>query len=152
MLSTRLVQFIQDNWEIIADRLISRIRAHSDLPVLAAEPDAVLRDWCRDILENLGYLLSGTKHDEARREYQILGRQRYEESIPLHEAVLRLQLLKDQIIDFIHQQGFAMTSIQLYAEEELEHRVGRFFDARIYHLVRGYEGALKTAVKARMAG
>jgi hypothetical protein len=152
MLSARLVQLIEENWEQISDHLISKIRAHTDLPTLATFPDAALREWCQEILENLGHQLPRTKRDEARHQYQLMGRQRFEEAIPLHEAVLRLQMLKDEILDFIHQQGFAMTSIQLYAEEELERRTSRFFDARIYHLVRGYEGAMKTAVKVRMAG
>jgi hypothetical protein len=35
--------------------------------------------------------------------------------------------------------------IELYAEEELEHRVGRFFDFMLYHVVRGYEAAMRRA-------
>jgi hypothetical protein len=37
--------------------------------------------------------------------------------------------------------------MQLYAEEELEHRVGRFFDILVYHLVKGYESALRTSAR-----
>jgi hypothetical protein len=29
----------------------------------------------------------------------------------------------------------------VYAQEELEQRVGQFFDALVYHVVRGYENA-----------
>ena len=36
-----------------------------------------------------------------------------------------------------------MTAIQMYAEEELEQRMCRFFHASIYHVVRGYETALR---------
>jgi hypothetical protein len=31
--------------------------------------------------------------------------------------------------------------MDLYAEEELEHGVGQFFDNAIYHLIRGYQQA-----------
>jgi hypothetical protein len=148
MLSGRLVQKIEEHWEEIADGVITRIRRHPDLPTLAQQSVPELKKWCRDILENLGYWLSAVKGEERKRGYEILGRVRYEESIPVHEAVLRLQLLKDSIIDFVHAQGFTLTSMELYAEEELEHRVCRFFDVMIYHIVRGYETAIRVAIRA----
>ena len=65
--------------------------------------------------------------------------------MPLHETVRSVQILKDQMLDFVREQGVAQSSVELYAEEELEHRAGLFFDDLIYHLVRGYEGALRKA-------
>jgi hypothetical protein len=115
------------------------------MPNLAKRPDLEIREWCQAILQNLGSLLSSRKNEEVIHRFQVLGRTRHEEGIPLHEAVLRLQLLKDKIICFIHEQGFAQTAMQLYAEEELELRMGRFFDASVYHIVRGYEEALRIA-------
>lgn len=56
-----------------------------------------------------------------------------------------LSIAKDKMIDFISQQGLAKTAMELYAEEELERRVGRFFDVLIIHMVRGYEAAWRRA-------
>ncbi|HWB83570.1 MAG TPA: hypothetical protein VG675_05495 [Bryobacteraceae bacterium] len=145
MLSTKLVQLIEAHWEEIAARLIREIRQNPETANLAKRPDAELREWACGILGNLGYLLSATKGEEVKRKFEILGRMRCEEHIPLHEAVLRLHILKDKIIGFVHEQGFPMTALQLYAEEELEHRMGRFFDAVVFHIVCGYEGALHVA-------
>jgi hypothetical protein len=147
MLSGKLVQLIEEHWEKIADRVVDRIREHPDFPVLAKRPRPELKEWCRDILENLGSWLSATRAEEVRLRYEVLGRVRFEESIPLHEAVLRFFLLKDRIIGFVHEQGFALTSLELYAEEELELRVCRFFDHMVYHIVRGYENAMRTAAR-----
>jgi hypothetical protein len=147
MLSGKLVQLIEEHWEDIADRVVAGIRRHPDMPVLAKRPQGELKQWCQDILTHLGYWLSSTQDDELKRRYESLGRVRFEESIPLHEAVLRFFILKDGIIDFVHAQGFALTSIHLYAEEELEHRVCRFFDAMVYRIVRGYEAAMRMAVR-----
>ncbi len=149
MLSARLVQLIQNNWQEIADRLIREIRNHPEMQNFASRPETEIRDWCREILENLGYLLAARKDEEVKRRFQVLGRMRFEEKIPLHEAVLRMHLLKDKIVAFIHEQGFALTAMQLYAQEELEQRMGRFFDACVYHIVRGYEDALR--VERRIA-
>jgi len=145
MLSTRLVQLIESNWEVIAERLIAALRKHPDIEQLSRCSDMELREWCHEILANLGYLLAASKDNEVKRRFQVLGRMRFEENIPLHEAVLRFHLLKDKIIGFVHEQGFPMTAMQLYAEEELESRMGRFFDACVYALVRGYEAAIRRA-------
>jgi hypothetical protein len=39
-------------------------------------------------------------------------------------------------------------SVDLYAKEELERRVGRFFDELTIHMVRGYETAWRRAAHA----
>jgi hypothetical protein len=143
MISTTLVQLIESHWEDISARLIRAVRSHSDIQALAARPDGELREWCQNILENLGYLLSASKEDEFRSRFEGLGRMRFEENIPLHEAVLRLQMLKDKLNGFINEQGLSTSGVQLYAEGELRQRIDCFFDALIYHLVRGYESALR---------
>ena len=148
MLSGRLVHLIEEHWEGIADRLVLDVHRHPELPVLAKRPEGELKEWCQGILANLGYWLAATKGEELKRRYEVLGRSRFEESVPLHEAVLRMFILKEKIIDFVHQQGFAVNSMQVYAEEELERRVGRFFDAMVYHIVRGYESAMRVARRA----
>ncbi len=77
-----------------------------------------------------------------------MGRARFEEGIPLHESVRGFQIVKEKIIDFIHEQGTAKTSVELYAEEELELRLSGFFDVLVYHLIRGYEGAWRRTRQA----
>jgi hypothetical protein len=143
MLSIKLVELIESNWQEIAERVIRAVKKHPDLPNLAALPDLELREWCQEILQHMGYLLSAKREGEIQRRFQVLGKLRFEEKIPLHEAVLRVHLLKDKVIGFIHEQGFAMSTMQLYAEEELDQRLNHLFDSCVYHLVRGYEDALR---------
>ena len=145
MLSVRLVQLIETHWEEIAARLIREIKSNPEASHLAARPEGELRTWCREILENLSYLLAARRENEVERRFRLLGRMRFEENVPLHEAVLRLQLLKSEILNFVHEQGFAATALDMYREEELQQRIGRFFDASIYQIVRGYEEALRVA-------
>src|SRR5438874_292716 len=103
MLSTRLVQLIEANWEEIAARLLREVKGHPELKTLAGRPELEIREWCREILGNLGYLLTASKEQEIQRRFEILGRMRFEESIPLHEAVLRVHLLKEKVFGFIHE-------------------------------------------------
>lgn len=143
MLSTRMVDLIQVHWEDIAASTIAAIRHRPELKTLSQWPDVELREWCQEVLERLGFLLGATQDEEVQRRFRSLGKLRFEESIPLHEAVLRLHILKDKIIGFIHEQGYPMTAVQLYAEEELEHRLSRLFDAYVYYIVCGYEDAMR---------
>jgi hypothetical protein len=142
MLSTKMVELIESNWEEIADRMIRSVKRHPELTHLAKKPDLELREWCREMLQDLGDLISANDH-EIQLRFEALGKARFEEDVPLHEAVLRIHLLKDKVIGFIHEQGFPMSAMQLYAEEELEHRLSRLFDAAVYRVVRGYENALE---------
>jgi hypothetical protein len=148
MLSSRLVQLIESHWEEIANRLITDVKKQPDMPNLARNTGAEMREWCRNILGDLDALLSMSKEQEVRRRFEVLGRMRFEENVPLHEAVLRFHLLKNKIVGFIHEQGFPMSAMHLYAEEELELRIDRFFDDCVYHVVRGYEAAMRIAQRA----
>lgn len=147
MLSTKLVQLIEAHWEEIAQRVIAAIRNHPDMEYLSKRPEIELREWCQEILEHLGDSLSVAKHADMQRRFQILGKLRFEENVPLHEAVLRFHLLREKVVGFIHEQGFPINAMQLYAEEELEQRMGRFLDACVYHVVCGYERAWRRSAR-----
>lgn len=146
MLSSKLIQLIEDHWEQITTRVLREIRKDARLVHVGKLPESELRQRAQEILKNLGHWLAVSKEEELAKHYEHLGRLRFEESIPLHEAVLARFIIKDQMIDFVREQGFRQTPMELYAEEELEHRVGRFFDTMIYHVVRGYEEAMRESL------
>src|SRR5215471_12694771 len=141
LLSERLVRLIQNHSEALSAALADKIRAHPELTTLAKYSRPQLQDWCSHQIEYLNSsLLTGSKEIKARMN--ALGRARFEENIPLREAVLRIFLVKDAIIEFVHDQGFPLTALDLYAQEEVELRISRFFDAAVYHVVCGYEEAM----------
>jgi hypothetical protein len=51
----------------------------------------------------------------------------------------------------VEQHLFDKNTLALYAEEELDRRLGRFFDLLTIHMVRGYEKALRSAMTPRSA-
>ena len=148
LLSGRLVQLIENHTEGVSDAFSKKIRSNARLPTIARLPATELAAWGRDALGSLKTSLLDGSHDLERR-YRMYGCARFEESIPLHEAVLRLFLLKESVIEFVHEQAVPMTAVDLYAEEELDQRVGHFFDAAIYHLVCGYENAMRSSGPTR---
>lgn len=142
MLSHQLIAMIENHWEQITTEVIDSIRADPLLTVIAGLPFHELESWGRTVSKNLGYWLSGAAA-EIGSEYEAVGRRRFTAGIPMAECVHALQLLKDKMLDFVRSRGFAATTLEIYAEEELEHRVGKFFDNLTYHLVHGYEAAMK---------
>jgi hypothetical protein len=128
--------------------VIREIRRHPDLADLCKLSDAELRERSQQILKHLGYWISAGHEAEIEPSYELLGKARFEESIPLHEPVRALAIIKNKMMDFVHYQGIARTAVDLYAEEELERRVGRFFDELTIHMVRGYETAWHRAAHA----
>jgi hypothetical protein len=50
-------------------------------------PEAELREWGQGILQHLGHWLVGSSEHEIAKRFESLGRMRYQELIPMHEAV-----------------------------------------------------------------
>lgn len=148
MLSTRLIQLIEDHWEGITGGTIRQIRSDPRLLHIRNLPETELREVGRNILKNLGHWLTANRQEQriVEEQYEGMGRVRFAESIPLHECVRSLQIVKQKVVEFMRDHEFAQSSVSIYAEEELEHRLNEFFDDLVYHEVLGYEGALRKAV------
>jgi len=54
-----------------------------------------------------------------------------------------LQIIRLCAIDYVRENELNDSSITLRAENELEYNIDRFFDLVIYHMVKGYEAALR---------
>ena len=151
MLSGRLVHLIESRWEEVVSSVISQIRREPEMAHYRAILECELREWGQDLLQNLGHWLTAGKEDEVAHRYEQIGKQRYEEDIPLHESVHCLCIVRERVLDFVEEHVFNKNSLELYEEEELDRRLGRFFDLLTIHMVKGYERALRTDLKSRHA-
>ena len=143
MLSIKLVQLIETHWEQISERILHRIRNDARLTHINTLTESELRRRAREIVLHIGDWLGASLDEPLARRCEMLGRQRFEEGVPLHEAVLVRFIIKEGLMDFVHDHAFVESSLELYAEEELEKSIGRLFDGMIYHIVRGYEEAMR---------
>jgi len=141
MVSGKLIHLIETHEGEITNRIMAEIRRDPGLTHLRMVTEGELRRRSNSIVKNLGHWLVGKNQDEMAAEYEAIGRRRFEEDVPLHEMVRALFFIKDKMVDFLNEQGFNLDAVTLYAEEELERRVGRFFDLLVIHLVSGYEAA-----------
>ena len=60
-------------------------------------------------------------------------------------------LLREKMLDLAEEHLISNSSVELYAEEELDRRLGRFFDLLAIHLVQGFEQAVRKPAAARSA-
>src|SRR5262249_43705755 len=143
MLSAKLVHLIESHWDPIMARVIQQVRHDPDMSHTRALVESELRDWGQTLLQNLGHWLDAGNEEDLAQKYEFLGRLRFEENVPLHEAVRGLSIIRQKIFEFVEEHIFSKNTLELYAEEELERRLGRFFDLLTIHLVRGYEETLR---------
>ena len=149
MLSSRFVHMIESHADQIAAGVLHQLRRDPRTPRIAHLSQTELKDDCQAILLNLGHWLTISPEKEVASRFEQLGRVRRRERVPLEETIHELHVLKDKMLDYIRDQGIAQTSVDLYAEEELEHQIGHFFDSAVYHVVHGYEHAPEPEIVAR---
>jgi hypothetical protein len=145
MLSGKLIRLIESHSDEIAARVVRRIREDPELPRIQTLPDIELRERSQTLLKNLGQWLAAGKDCQLTKQFEAIGKLRFEEHIPLHESVRALQVVRNEMIRYLQDHGFPQTTVEIYAEEELEFAVTRFFDGLVCHMISGYEDALRRA-------
>lgn len=146
----RLIEIVEKDWETIAQRVIERVHSDPEVPNYRALTDGQLRERARDLLSQLGRWLARRDEASLSRRYESLGRQRFEEGMPLHEVIYKLQLLKHTVLEHARDQHLEVTAVELYAEQEFLGLVNDFFDRIIFRICKGYSerGLLGTQVQA----
>jgi len=151
MLSSKLVRLIEAHWDAMSTGIVQEIRADVRLRQVGGLPESDLRERAREILQHLDHWLLASREHELARHFERIGAARQAEKIPLDEVVLAYLKIKSHAIEFVRSQGMGPGVMEFYAEEELEHAVGRFFDNAVYHLVRGYQQAQAGTYAASVA-
>jgi hypothetical protein len=155
MVSGKLVNLIETHWDEIIDRVYHQIHREPQMSHTRSLPEVELREWGQGLLQHLGHWLSAGNEAELVHKYEHYGALRCEQDVPLHEAVRAQCILREKMLDFVEDHMFSkasmdMYNLELYEKEELERRLGRFFDLLTVHFVLGYERALRKAILARV--
>jgi hypothetical protein len=143
VLSARLLDRIDRNWERIAAEVIAHCRRDARLRKYHSLSDAEIRERARDLVRNLRLWLEGMPEEDLHRRYQELGQRRFRAGVPLHELVLMIQLIKRKIATFATEQNPSLTALELYEEMELLRVLGRYFDHVVHSAAEGYEEELR---------
>ncbi len=151
MFFSRLLAGVESHHEVIAATVVQRLRRNADTQHVAALREEELFNLAEETVRRLGAYLFGQDHPDLIRRYEELGRKRYREGVPLYESVRSVQILKETTGDAVRNQGYEPTTMEIYAEEELERMISRFFDDMVFHLVKGYELSMSPPAQSRAA-
>jgi hypothetical protein len=139
MLSARLVQIIEDHADLLTRGLIDDLLTNKHTPHYHHLTREELHDRSYDVYRNFGRWLGDETESAIESSYNHLGEKRFAEGIPLSEIVYALGLTKHHLLDYIRFSGMIDSAVDLHGAQELQRRVGRFFDKAVYYTVRGFE-------------
>jgi hypothetical protein len=156
MISARLIELI----EIHAIRLTSDVA--DDLSVNPRTPgfSKVRREDLEQrvfqIFHDLGTWIGSPKSAKVQAEFSEWGRRRFDQGMPLSEIVYAVIVIKHHLRRYISDNGLVdaafprvegdyVLPMHLHSLQELNVRVGEFFDEALYHLARGYEAEARRA-------
>lgn len=139
MVSTRLIQRIEANWESIVRSIISAVHRDARLQSYQLLDEAELRARAEDLVRNLGYWIASGNEAEIAARYESLGARRRLEGVPLSEVIAKLQLLHEQLLRQVQWQNSARDALDLHSELELTRALSGYFRQVIYSVARGYE-------------
>jgi len=95
---------------------------------------------------NLGNWIGEPNDDVVRKEYEDWGRFRFRQGIPLSELVYCVILTKRRLRRYIRENDVFVSGgssellpVGLYSIQELNYRIGEFFDSALYYVARGCE-------------
>jgi hypothetical protein len=86
----------------------------------------------------------------VRTEFEEWGNRRFDQGIPLSQVVYAIIVIKQHLRRYISDHGLVdaafprverdyILPMHLHSLQDLNTRVGQFFDEALYHLARGYE-------------
>jgi hypothetical protein len=149
LISTRLVQAIESHGDQILDRVVAQINSDPEIVTHGSFiQEYELNGLCRDLLLHLGDCLSSGSAYALADRFASLGTLCFQRRIPLHRALRGMFLLREKMLDVAQEHMISNSSVELYAEEELERRLGRFFDRLAMGLARGFEDTVREPARA----
>ncbi|MBL8210577.1 MAG: hypothetical protein JNK87_07695 [Bryobacterales bacterium] len=144
MVSTRLIERIEKNWEGIIRSFLESARKDPRLTTYHRADDYDLRLRAEDTVRYLGRWIAADNIHEIAARYETLGRLRRVEGVPLSELVAKLQLLEDTLLRHVQWENISQNPLEIYGELELVRAIRAFFRQVVYNVIRGYEQPART--------
>jgi hypothetical protein len=141
MLAGYLLQTLERHSDTLTDALVRDLTTNEQTPSFRRLPIAALRERAFAIYGHLGDWLAARSEAQIATTFAALGRQRFEEQIPLEELVYAIILTKQHLRDRISRLGEIESSIQLHYVIDLHTMLEVFFDRAVHATVTGYEQA-----------
>ncbi|HKW02754.1 MAG TPA: hypothetical protein VJN96_23225 [Vicinamibacterales bacterium] len=150
MLSANLIELISIHASRLTSDVALDLSTNERTSGFRTVPLKDLEPRIYELFHHLGSWIGDPNAVRVREEFSEWGRRRFDQGIPLSEIVYAVILVKHHLRRYIRDNGLLETSVpraesdyilplQLHSVQDLNHRVGEFFDEALYHLARGYE-------------
>lgn len=151
MIAHNLLQRLEANWEQIAARVAWERDNDPELVHYKTLSDQEIRERAKDLSSKLASWLTERNEAAFVQHFEALGRRRFEEGLPLHEVIQKLNIIKRAIRRHVTEQNYSLTPIEIYQELEALRAMAGFFDFVIYRVAKGYEEALRAKAEQKVA-
>ena len=158
MIALRLIRLIENHSDELAQGLIEKFQKSARTSDMRKVPPLELRDRVCELLHELGeWLLTKTETDVERRYFDI-GTRRATQGVSMSDYCWAIVLTKEHLWEFLQEQVFTTSPVELYGEMELLRLLDQFFDRALCYGTEGYEQyvfknpiAAEVSRKARLA-
>lgn len=144
MLINKLIHFIEDHSETIAERWVKEILSSDFMSGYQQFSEKELNTRSIEVYKNLGkWLERGITSDDTKITYEALGQKRYKEKIPLYEVLLALHYTKKTLWNYIQSSGMiADEAFAIHQAMMLSEQIYSFYDFAAFYISRGYQKAI----------
>ena len=154
MISGRLIELISIQSGRLTSDVVGDLSTNELTPGFRKVPLKDLEPRVYELFNHLGKWIADPKAVRVEDEFQEWGRRRFNQGIPLSEIVYAVLLIKRHLRRYINDHGLIdaafprveseyVLPMHLHSLQDLNTRVGEFFDSALYHLARGHEASGK---------
>jgi hypothetical protein len=150
MISVKLIELIEIHATELSNDTARDLMTNPRTPGFSAVPQGELEERLFQIFHHLGNWIGDPGNLRVRKEFEEWGNRRFDQGITLSQVVYAVILIKQHLRHYIADHGLVDASfprvesdyvlpMHLHSLQELNTRVGQFFDEALYHLARGFE-------------
>lgn len=152
MIAVRLVRQIEANCDELADGLLDKFQTSPRTSDLRKVPAQELRARSREILRHLSEWLVCKSDHEIEGRYREIGYARAKQEVAFSDFCWGIIFTKERIWDFVQQNEFLRSPLEIYGEMELLRSLDQFFERAICYGAEGYESARNEGVNSAPSG
>jgi hypothetical protein len=150
VIAAKLVELIEIHARQLTSEVAHDLTSNERTRGFRAVPLQDLEPRLFQLLHHLGNWIGEPHSVKVQTEFMDWGRRRFDQGIPLSELIYAVIVLKQHLRRYISDNGLVDASfprvegdyvlpLHLHSLQELNSRVGQFFDEALYYLARGYE-------------
>jgi hypothetical protein len=152
MISAKLIQLIETHAGRLADDVARDLATNPRTPAFRSVSVGDLVERVAQVVGHLGNWIGAPASEPVRAEFSEWGRKRFGQGIPLSQIVYAIIIIKMHLRRYIRENGVVdaafprveadyILPMHLHSLQELNEKIGTFFDEALFDLAQGYEQA-----------